>query len=467
MEPNSFIRRNFLIIFFILIAGYLTTRLQNTAFIDEALYINAGHAYLENWFHGTPIPEGTGRFFSGAPVVYPVLAATLDNIAGLLLVRLFSLGCIILAGIFLYQTVKNIFSELAGRYAACLFLVTGAVLFVGHLATFDALCLMLLTLALFLGTRAGSVVGAFGMSLALTGAIIVKYTALAFVPVILAVVFLTTTNRFSRILLCLILLTLTLGTAWALWGDRIAADLAFTTIDRTALSPTSTTALVKTLLVYMGLFLLIGAIGFFGLLMKSWRYKFLALVLLGGTLLLPLGQIRMHEAVSFEKHTAYSAIFLSILMGWALSRAVKRHMLTVPVYLFLFSAVIVGSIRSADLYQWPNVTPVLAELKRNHDPGLYISSSTDSLKYHTRDYRNIEWQTTFTLYAEGNERIRSAVTEKKYEAVILSPASTGSSLQDEPQKLFIDELMRSPAYELKELKDDDTNYSWYLFTLRD
>lgn len=459
-----FIRRNLTIISFIVVAIFLALRLENTAFIDEALYINAGHAYLDHWFNGVPIPEGTGRFFSGAPMVYPVLAAALDSVAGLLLVRLFSLGCIILASIFLYQSVKAMFSEVAGRYAACLFLVTGAVLFVGHLATFDALCLMLLTLALFLGTRANFVLGGFGTSIALTGAIIVKYTALAFVPVILAVIFLTTKDRFYRTLLSLVLLALSLGGAWTLWGSEIGADLAFTTINRSALSPTTTDKLLDSFFAYLGIMLFVGVFGFVIMLRQSWSRKLLAFVLVGGTLLLPIGQIRMGEAVSFEKHTAYSAIFLAILVGWTLSLAVKRHMLAVPVYLFLFVAVIFGSIRSTDLYRWPNVSPVLRELATDHDPGLYISSSTDSLKYHTRKYDKIEWQTTFTLYAEGNERIRTVVAEKKYQAVILSPSSTGSSLQDEPQKLFIDELLRSPAYELKELKDAD--YTWYLFTLR-
>jgi hypothetical protein len=43
---------------------------SNTAFVNEAEYLSAGHAILAHWLHGTPVPGYSG-YFSGAPVLYP------------------------------------------------------------------------------------------------------------------------------------------------------------------------------------------------------------------------------------------------------------------------------------------------------------------------------------------------------------------------------------------------------------
>jgi hypothetical protein len=44
---------------------------------------------------------------------------------------------------------------------------------------------------------------------------------------------------------------------------------------------------------------------------RSARSTLLAVVLRGAAALIPAGQLHLHEAVSFEKHTAYSALFLA------------------------------------------------------------------------------------------------------------------------------------------------------------
>src|ERR1700751_4852105 len=46
----------------------------DTAFQDEALYLWAGHLEWANLLHGQALPQFPA-FFSGAPVIYPPLAA--------------------------------------------------------------------------------------------------------------------------------------------------------------------------------------------------------------------------------------------------------------------------------------------------------------------------------------------------------------------------------------------------------
>ena len=56
--------------------------LSNTAFQDEGLYLRSGHLELAHLLHHAQIPD-FASYFSGAPVIYPVIAALADQDAGL------------------------------------------------------------------------------------------------------------------------------------------------------------------------------------------------------------------------------------------------------------------------------------------------------------------------------------------------------------------------------------------------
>src|SRR5437764_9201996 len=62
----------------------------DTAFQDEATYLWAGHLQWAHWLHGAPVPPFPA-YFSGAPVIYPPLAAVADNLGGLTGARVMSL----------------------------------------------------------------------------------------------------------------------------------------------------------------------------------------------------------------------------------------------------------------------------------------------------------------------------------------------------------------------------------------
>jgi len=61
----------------------LTLRMHNTAFEDEALYLYVGHLEIAHWLHGAALQGNYPSYFSGAPVLYPVLGALADSIGGL------------------------------------------------------------------------------------------------------------------------------------------------------------------------------------------------------------------------------------------------------------------------------------------------------------------------------------------------------------------------------------------------
>ena len=73
----------------LIVQAILSLRLtwSNTAFQDEGLYLRAGHLEWAHWLHGTPIPDFPS-YFSGAPVIYPPVAALADSIGGLAAARI-------------------------------------------------------------------------------------------------------------------------------------------------------------------------------------------------------------------------------------------------------------------------------------------------------------------------------------------------------------------------------------------
>lgn len=66
---------------------------SNTTFQDEALYLWAGHLEWDHLLHGMPISAAAlPSYFSGAPTIYPLLAALADMGGGLALARILSLA---------------------------------------------------------------------------------------------------------------------------------------------------------------------------------------------------------------------------------------------------------------------------------------------------------------------------------------------------------------------------------------
>ena len=135
----------------------LTLRLvrSDTAFQDEALYLWAGHLEWANVLHGTPLPQFPA-FFSGAPVIYPLLGALADSLGGLTGARspVPASSCSELPTL-LWATASRLFGRRAAFFAAALFAVLGPTLHLGSFATYDAMSLFLVALAAWLVVRAG------------------------------------------------------------------------------------------------------------------------------------------------------------------------------------------------------------------------------------------------------------------------------------------------------------------------
>src|SRR5580692_3729888 len=125
---------------------------SNTAFQDEALYLRAGHLEWARWLHHAPIPNFPA-YFSGAPVIYPPLGALADDVGGLVAARILSLCFMLGVTSLLWATTGRLYGQRAALLAAALFATLAGTQFLGAVATFDALALFLLALAVWLGVR--------------------------------------------------------------------------------------------------------------------------------------------------------------------------------------------------------------------------------------------------------------------------------------------------------------------------
>ena len=108
------------------VQAVLSLRMNNSAFEDEALYLYSGHLEIAHWLHGAALQGDYASYFSGAPVLYPVLGAAADSIGGLAAARAVSLLCMLLVTTLLYSMTRRLFNERVGLCAAIIFSVTEA-----------------------------------------------------------------------------------------------------------------------------------------------------------------------------------------------------------------------------------------------------------------------------------------------------------------------------------------------------
>ena len=178
----------------LVVQALLSVRLlgADTAFVDEAAYLWAGHLEWAHWLHGATVPPFSS-YFSGTPVMYPPLGALADSAGGLAGARVLSLVFMLGATVLLWSVAGRLFGRQAGFFAAALFAVAGPTLHLGAFATYDAMSLFLLALAAWLVVSAGEQqeatgrMAAAGVVLALANA--TAYSSALFDPVIVALAF--------------------------------------------------------------------------------------------------------------------------------------------------------------------------------------------------------------------------------------------------------------------------------------
>jgi Dolichyl-phosphate-mannose-protein mannosyltransferase len=365
----------------LVLQAVLSLRLHNTAFEDEATYLYAGHMELEHLLHGTALQGDYASYFSGAPVLYPVLGAIVDQAGGLAAARALSLVEMLATTALLYALTRRLFNERIGLCAAALFAVTESAIFLGNFATYDATCLSLLALAAWIAVRTSAFRWPAFLLAALPAAlaVAVKYAGLLFVPTIAVLPALAGWPERGRRVLWypaglgvavagLLLAALRLG------GKAYATALSATTTSR-AQGTTPDGTILRESLAWGGVLFAVAVIGTVA---YVWRVRTepdeqiapaggrvrraaLGAVLTGTALLAPAYQAHLHTDISFLKHIGFGLFFAAPMAGFGLARImgdyVRRPLFGVAVWAL---ALALGVAQSGSLYHvWPSSGPLV------------------------------------------------------------------------------------------------------------
>ncbi len=318
----------------LVVQALLSVRLlgADTAFMDEAAYLWAGHLEWAHWLHGAAIPSFSS-YFSGTPVLYPPLGALADSVGGLAGARLLSLAFMLSTTVLLWSVTSRLFGRQAGFFAAALFAVAGPSLHLGAFAVYDAMSLFLLALAAWLVVGAAEQqeatgrMAAAGVVVALANA--TAYSTALFDPVVVALALLTALPSSHRIAARRCASLMTVLVALLLVGILLGGSTYWHGISQTTLTRAGGAASPLQVLAdawsWTGVIITLALCG----LIASWISRkdrtrtWLLAVLTAAALLGPLEQAHLHTLASLNKHVGLGAWFAAIAAGYAVDRFIS------------------------------------------------------------------------------------------------------------------------------------------------
>ncbi|WP_282205969.1 ArnT family glycosyltransferase [Kitasatospora fiedleri] len=451
-----------LVLLGILVAqALLTLRLSNSAFEDEALYLYAGHLQLHHLNGGAPLPDSFASYFSGSPLLYPPLAAAADAHFGLAGARALSLAFMLGATTLLYMMTRRLFNERVALVAAGCFAVTQSTLFMGALATYDAMALFLIAVAAWLAVRTarrGWWLGTLTIPPVLLLAVAVKYAALMYAPVVVALACLAAVPYHAwRSLLRLFLIpAVAVGGAYAalrLTGSDVLDGLRSTTTGR-ATGHGVRIDMLRDCAEWGGLLFALAVLGTVLYALKGrmseaptlqavrvprrlWRVL-MGLLLTGTALLAPAYQIWIHESVSLHKHIGYGLLFATPMAALGITRIVGSHFRHPQLGILAWVTMLVlGMVQSTSLYHaWPNSDQLIATLNRQLVPdGHYLVEANSVPRYYLREQVGFnQWTSTYTITYQtkdkklltGEAGFQAALTDSYFDVVVFDRTVTGA-----------------------------------------
>jgi hypothetical protein len=371
----------------------MSLRMHNTAFEDEALYLYSGHMVIVHWLHGVSEQGNYASYFSGAPVLYPVLGALADAVGGLAAARHLSLLAMLGTTTLLYSMSRQLFNERVALCSAALFSITESAIFLGNFATYDAPALFLLALAAWIVVRTAARRWPVYLLAAPLAALAVatKYAALLFVPTIAVLAALAALPYLGRRALLrpaafgLVVAALLAG-ALHLAGRAYAQGISFSTTSRAA-GTTPTSTLLHESLLWGGVPFAVAVIGAVAYASRPrtepdeiiaepggrLRRTALGVVLAGTALLAPAEQIHLHTIVSLQKHIGFGLFFAAPMAGVGLVRIMGDHFRRVQLGIAVWAvALTLGMTQARNLYSgWTNSSQMVHAIALAARPGAH------------------------------------------------------------------------------------------------
>ncbi|WP_322751309.1 MULTISPECIES: ArnT family glycosyltransferase [unclassified Frankia] len=426
----------------------------NTAFLDEATYLYAGHEQVQGLIHGRATAS-YATYFSGAPIVYPILAALVEKVGGLVGVRALSLIFMAGATCCLFGVSRRLFDRTSAFFSGALFVALGPTQFLGVLATYDAMALFLLSLSVWLVIRArDSSKGPRWLVLsgvALGLANVTKYASGIFDPVIIVLVmlaFLPELGRkratFAAVGTACVVAT-TLIPLIVLGGSNVMMGISSTTTER-ASGQDSASIILSQSWRWVGAVAVTAALGLvFRTLdrrrVAPWTVCLLLTVVI---VLVPANQARIHTTTSLMKHADFGAWFACSVAGYAVAstgRWISSRWFSAGVYL-VAAGMIVALFRlgneqaTSSFHSWPNSTRLVAALgplTRDRD-AMYLVEDSSVPQYYLKSQVNWRtWRDTYYFsyddWASGTTLVgipayQAAIRDHLFKVIVIGFGST-------------------------------------------
>jgi hypothetical protein len=331
--------RYFPLVLILAAQAILTMRLARWAYAsgDEGRYIYDGHQLIHELWHGGGSPYYE-TFTSGAPVIYPVLAAMADYVGGLLAVRLMSLLFMLVATCLLFDVCRRWFGYWPAVLAAGLFAGVGLTQDLGALGTYDAMSLMLMAAGAYCAARTGdddprATRWLLATPLVLVAANATKYVSVLFDPVVIGIAVWeirgSGVKRMAVRAAALSVTTLTLTAVVLLVGGRAYLQgISYSTFSRQAndaafagtvtnQSGLSARAVMLSSWDWVGAVLVLGLMALLGAMLsrKARSYAWLLALLLAAGLLVTAEMVHLHSIESMYKHDDFGIWFTAAGAG--------------------------------------------------------------------------------------------------------------------------------------------------------
>jgi Dolichyl-phosphate-mannose-protein mannosyltransferase len=412
---------------------------NHTASTDEALYLWSGHLEWLHLLHGLPLPPFP-TYFSGAPVIYPPLAALANAVGGLAAARILSLGFMLVATALLWATTSLLFDRTAAFFSAGLWAVLGPTQFLGSYATYDAMSLCLLALATWGAAHARRdrlmarwlIMAAVAITLANAA----KYASMLFDPVVALVALLAVwpdrgtwwkqhkrAAKHAALHLAIVLviaadfeiLAMFLGGGWYETG------IAQTTFSRVPGDSTARIVLICSG-IWVGAVIVAALLGVVVCVTRDRRQPgrlLLLAILVGAALLAPAEQARIDTLTSLDKHVDFGAWFAAIAAGYGISRLISflrsptgRALACAGAAAALALPAVTGVYQANQIFgQYGNSSALVAMLRpliqANRGPILMDYGSVPEYYLGVRDWK--QWSSTSSLRLPSGRTASSPV----------------------------------------------------------
>ena len=398
----------------------LLLAMSNTAFGDEALYMWAGHVELTHWFSHVAGPAMTyDDYFSGAPQLYPPLAAIADSVGGVIGARILSLFFMLGTTILLYSTANRLSGRKAALFSGALWLACEPNLRMGAYATYDPMAIFFICLALWAAVKAAGnknhaeLVGLSAVAAAI--GCITAYSYAIYLPVVVVISYLAWARErgAKRSLISAAGMIILMGGLLALIPTLLHLwhGISFTTIHRDISRDHETRAsILQTAWEYAGLVTIISTAAAVIAIAaaKGWSDRLLRGALLGAAFVVPVYQILIAKTGwALDKHLSVGMWCAVLVAGMGLASiswprvkgpalvAAASVALAVPVFDGWFSAY--GIQRS-----WPDMSNLVAAVRpltaAEHGT-LYIGATPSYLDYYTwpASLKRVVWKSSISL----------------------------------------------------------------------